>query len=527
MLDKLHNSTEEFLGPVDPTELLSPRQLEIIRLVSSGLPNKEIANRLGLTDGTVKQHLAAIFRKLGVTNRTWAATLWRQIAGEPADANPAPHEPILSCADVARRPPPSISQLPGRLVAVVTVILSNFATGASSLQPQQANPVESVIACCGDWAELFEGSFEISATGAVSVVFGFPVGHIDDLERARSFARIVHRHLAGNLGLDVRVAVDAGLDGLTVSDNKLAACAAAAGSLRAAMTKQSDDIILTERAENLLEASRAVTVSLATKLAKSPIVAHATRTLQSRRASWLSVEAWPPLSGRCLLDAWTETTIPPRARKLVLRLPVNAEILPTVEQRLVAQIIAQALDFRPSAYPSAGLGWWLGQLAQDGPLMVIVHGAADLKLFRAVIGDAKLAELAALPILFVVGPVPVPGAARLSMRILGPTGEIPLVSRAHEVSSKELEEYLEQSWCDIDALVDQADPTDKFVIAALLRYRRCTGQFLASQLQIVPAQLEGSLSRLSQLGLASISSDQSVRVRDDRTAYALTKYFGL
>ncbi len=49
---------------------LSARQQEILRLLSLGRSNKQIAEQLGLATGTVKQHMYALFRKLGVSNRT-------------------------------------------------------------------------------------------------------------------------------------------------------------------------------------------------------------------------------------------------------------------------------------------------------------------------------------------------------------------------------------------------------------------------------------------------------------------------
>jgi len=51
---------------------LSRRQREILLMVSEGLANKQIAHRLGIAEGTVKAHIHAIFRALGVSNRTQA-----------------------------------------------------------------------------------------------------------------------------------------------------------------------------------------------------------------------------------------------------------------------------------------------------------------------------------------------------------------------------------------------------------------------------------------------------------------------
>jgi two-component system nitrate/nitrite response regulator NarP len=54
----------------DPFDVLSPRERAVVSLVRRGLRNKEIADELGLTEGTVKVHLHKVFDKLGVRGRT-------------------------------------------------------------------------------------------------------------------------------------------------------------------------------------------------------------------------------------------------------------------------------------------------------------------------------------------------------------------------------------------------------------------------------------------------------------------------
>lgn len=58
-----------------PARALSPREEEVLRLLATGLANKQIARRLGITERTVKAHLTSVFHQLGVTDRTQAA-LW-------------------------------------------------------------------------------------------------------------------------------------------------------------------------------------------------------------------------------------------------------------------------------------------------------------------------------------------------------------------------------------------------------------------------------------------------------------------
>jgi DNA-binding NarL/FixJ family response regulator len=58
---------------------LSEREREVLRLVAEGANNREIANRLVIAEGTVKNHLTNILSKLGVTDRTQAALKAREM----------------------------------------------------------------------------------------------------------------------------------------------------------------------------------------------------------------------------------------------------------------------------------------------------------------------------------------------------------------------------------------------------------------------------------------------------------------
>jgi DNA-binding NarL/FixJ family response regulator len=68
----------------------SGRQADVLRLLVEGKPNKEICRRLDLSESTVKTHLAAIFRKLGVNSRTQAVVAVAQ-AGWNLKVPPSPN----------------------------------------------------------------------------------------------------------------------------------------------------------------------------------------------------------------------------------------------------------------------------------------------------------------------------------------------------------------------------------------------------------------------------------------------------
>ena len=64
---------------------LTPQQFRVLSQVADGLLNKQIADKLGIQERTIKAHLSLIFQKLGVRNRTQASVMLRSLElGDPA-----------------------------------------------------------------------------------------------------------------------------------------------------------------------------------------------------------------------------------------------------------------------------------------------------------------------------------------------------------------------------------------------------------------------------------------------------------
>ncbi|WP_162045416.1 response regulator [Vibrio taketomensis] len=61
---------------------LTPQQYKVLGMLSDGLLNKQIAYELNVSEATIKAHMTAIFRKLGVKNRTQAVILLQQLESE-------------------------------------------------------------------------------------------------------------------------------------------------------------------------------------------------------------------------------------------------------------------------------------------------------------------------------------------------------------------------------------------------------------------------------------------------------------
>lgn len=72
------NTGDDIAGEINPLDLLSRREIEILHFIARGVTNEEIAKKLFVSVPTVKTHASHIFVKLNVRNRTQAALLLMQ-----------------------------------------------------------------------------------------------------------------------------------------------------------------------------------------------------------------------------------------------------------------------------------------------------------------------------------------------------------------------------------------------------------------------------------------------------------------
>ena len=79
MADRMSGETPKAESVEAAAPRLTERQIEVLRLLSHGLTNKDIAKRINLSEKTVKIHISAIFRALNVINRTQAAKVGREL----------------------------------------------------------------------------------------------------------------------------------------------------------------------------------------------------------------------------------------------------------------------------------------------------------------------------------------------------------------------------------------------------------------------------------------------------------------
>jgi two-component system, NarL family, nitrate/nitrite response regulator NarL len=79
----LHNGGGSMVDQAHQDPRLTTREIEIMKLISAGLNNRRIADRLVISEKTVKNHVHSIYKRLGATGREHAVERWRKLnAGE-------------------------------------------------------------------------------------------------------------------------------------------------------------------------------------------------------------------------------------------------------------------------------------------------------------------------------------------------------------------------------------------------------------------------------------------------------------
>ncbi len=78
-IDLLDQEMPEVITSIQRVKELTPKQLKVLQCLKEGLSNREIAERLFVTEATVKAHISAIFKKFDVTSRTQVVLLVEEL----------------------------------------------------------------------------------------------------------------------------------------------------------------------------------------------------------------------------------------------------------------------------------------------------------------------------------------------------------------------------------------------------------------------------------------------------------------
>ena len=517
---------------------LSARQQEILRLLSLGRSNKEIADQLGLATGTVKQHMYALFRKLGVSNRTMAVV--RGAAAAAGAGNGGEKNRDGGGDAAAGSGVPEERRYARRLVTAV-VIEPRAAPVQSS---RHAARLDRALNEFGIRVERiaygFDASCERLPGGSVAVWFGQRVAHGDDAARAVAFARALlpgtpapdSVPFAVGLGTVPEVVGEGGRSSLAVRAYRVAmllANVAAPGAPLVCETTAGlaglapDESAPAARSElpvaaRELGAERPPSADAARRWGGLPFVDGIRQAVARDSAQWVAVESWPPEDGVRLIQALGEDFA---AR----RLPVYRMWMPSpaaggsLNDRLIGQL-AQEFRRRGRQLAARRLDEGIVELAAAGPAVLLAYGIDALPTLRGVLPAAVLERMRTLPLAIVGGAMRRSGEPQTVVRLLGAHPGAAPFARVLRMAVPAGREAPQGMRPDVQAVLDRVSPFARAVARAGAELPRGDIASMAAALAVPGTTVLAGCRELEQAGLI-VLNEGVLRFRDAETAGAV------
>ena len=519
---------------------LSARQQEILRLLSLGRSNKEIANQLGLATGTVKQHMYALFRKLGVSNRTMAVVRGTPGAGNATGEGGAQKDDVV--ADISGLA--EDRHYARRLVTAVVIEPRSAQVQSSSHAARMDRAVRELGARIERIAHGFDASSERLPGGSVAVWFGQRVAHGDDAARAVAFVRAALSPAAPAPAADaIQCAIGLGTVPEVVGEGErsslafrayrvamlLANVAAPGTPLVCETTAALAGLTWGEGAPGVradlpvaareLGPERAPTVEAARRWGGLPFVDGIRQSVARNSAQWVAVESWPPEDGARLIHALGE-------QFAAQRLPVYRVWMPSpnsagsLNDRLIGQL-AQEFRRRGRQLEARNLDDALVSLAAAGPAALLAFGIDALPTLRAALSAPTLEKIRTLPLAVVGGAMRRTGEPQTAVRLLGTHPSAAPFARVLRMAVPGGQSAGPQGMRpDVQAVLDRVSPFARAVARAGAGMPKGDIESLAAALSVPGAEVLAGCRELEQVGLI-VLGEGVLRFRDAETAGAV------
>lgn len=522
---------------------LSGRQAEILRLIAQGKSNKEIAHQLGLATGTVKQHVYALFRKLGVKNRTMAVvrgTVSLHGAAQPEDA---PGDKAERTEVPAQASVPEELRYARRLVTAVVVEPRPAPIGTS----RDAADNERRIGVLRAWIERlafgFDARPELLPGGGIATWFGQPVAHGDDAERAVGFVRALSRGAGAQAGIAWAAGIGTVAEVVGEGERSsvayrtfrvatlLASLAEPEAPLACGLTSElaglppaagntgPDASRQLPAGATIVGAQPPPSLAVARRWGGLPFVAELVANVPRGRSQWLGVESWPPEAGTRLIDAIGECLA---ARGLSVRclwMPAPSSG-GEVAQRLIGQLRGGS-EPRVEAPVPGILPDALAELVSGGPAVLLAYGIDALPTLKATLGGRALERLRALPLVIVAGAMHRTGAPQTVVRLLGShPGASPFVRVLRMEVPADRSRAPQGIRPDVQAVLDAVSTEARAIARLASNPRSCDVAAVAQALGMAPDAVIERCRELELSGLLSVHQGR-LEFRDESTAAAV------
>lgn len=520
---------------------LTARQLQVISLVGQGLSNKEIANSLKISEGTVKQHIFAIFRLLNVSSRAKLAVLSQRIG----TTNNLKTKSIATKKDVNLG-------YSWRLIVAVAISIAEVEPADAAAVIERNTALEAFRHSLDEMVFALDGNSMRLPDGGLLIWFGHPTSHIDDADRAVMLVQAIQNRLANaksnalKLGFGIAtqaevvpadskelLAVKAFQQALAIAKKSapLKMCLANALTKRlccasvpwielrptaAAQDRESLYAVSSEPLSNNLNPRQWGDLGFLDEVFKS---------VKNGVGQWLSVESWPPSMANSLVDAVGVEAVGEGFFPLKLHIP-SAKRRDALLSSLLAQVESASTHFDlSSSKPDSTLDRLLSSLwkiSTNAPVVLQVYGIQSLQTLKTALGDRGIDRLVGLKVLVVVTNVRDVKKPITSIRILGPRPDKAIFTRMHTMQEPDIDLLPEGVLMDIQAIVDDLSAAAKQVIFAAAESPDEAFDEKMPLVNLPRPVLQGALQELSNLGLIFPRDDHCFDFRDAMTANAIS-----
>lgn len=457
---------------------LSPRQQEILRLLAQGRSNKEIGFELGITEGTVKQHLFALYKKLGVTNRAKAVLA----------ASELQHAPVT--------PPPAAAPIPPhyrwRMVTSVIIRPKPPSSGSTAWHTRFDQEMRALQHEAQTLSEALDGLLAVMPGNGLLVSFGLPSTHLDDPARALFLAQRLHAWLDANdflqAGIGIATAAEVVADQSTVPYRgesidmalSLAIGAAPGQVLVSEITCRLAGPVARYSAPRALPkltighrellTREAVDVHALAARTPLPFIDEMLATARQQQAIWVAVEGWPPQSSVRLQDAIAIALQAHGVPTYRLRLPTDASVEHTArcalgQLQLLTQTHNSSEPTPTQGTPQTRLLSAIDRLARRGPLALVLHGINTHGVLQQVLTPEGARLLENSPVMLITSVLSDGQDTHIAARLLPRRPDAAVAVKTYRLNlATKPSSGLRDLHADLAALIDTLSPAGRELI---------------------------------------------------------------
>ena len=523
---------------------LTMRQRQVVELVAHGMSNKEIASELNISEGTVKQHIFAIFRILNVTSRAKLALIGQRLSPQ---------------LEVARKNavavPKKSMQYSWRLISALAVNIPELPMADPQQIVERNQQLMHLRHCIERMVLALDGSSMPMPDGGVLVWFGHPTAHIDDPQRASILAQGIRKQMTADLGLGLGIATvaevvpsDSGQlisavafqKALKLGEKSSELGLSLANALTQRLCKSSVSWLelrpTQDKVDQAISKAKEVIYAISTKPSQQGLVSHAwgglrflasvLDTAKNGIAQWVSVESWPPTLANSLIDAIGIDA------EVAGFIPIRLHVPSSKRQDAVLTSLLTQLEMavNPSDLPvqknDTTLDRFLSilwKVSSQTPVVLQVYGIDSLAAFKAAIGHRGIDRLVGLKLLIVLANLRDSAKPKTTIRVLGARPDNLVFTRVHTMAEPELDLLPEGVMVDMQAMVDDLSGSARQIIFAAAEAPGLAIDALLPRLSIPRPVLQMALQELSNAGLITPRDNNHFDFRDALTISAITQ----